>query len=412
MSKSERTSLRPRLLVLTPRFPYPVVGGDRLRIYQLCKALSEFADLTLLSLCESAAEMSMTVPDDGVYQRVERVLLSPWRSRLNALLALPGRTPLQVAYYRSPAFARRIDELLPSHDLVLAHLIRTGDYVRHAQIPRILEMTDAISLNYQRVQSVSASHRDLRSLVYAVESRRLLAYERTIIGEFDRAVLVSEVDRNHLLQGQDDPRVLVCSNGVDLDHLGFKERVPAEPVVVFIGNMTTVQNMDACMSFAAEVLPLMRAQHPFRLRVIGRMDAKARALLERFEGVEIRANVDSVSDAVEGAYAGVAPMRLGAGIQNKVLEYMALGLPAVVSHVGFEGLKADPESDLLVASKPAEIADALISLWHNPGQRLAIARAGRQYVESTHVWDAMLRPLTHAVVELGAGRRMEVAGQS
>jgi glycosyltransferase involved in cell wall biosynthesis len=406
MNNTDNRLARPRLLVLTPRFPYPVVGGDRLRIFQLCKALSSVADLTLLSLCESPEEMSMAVPADGVFQRAERVFLSPWRSRLNALMALPTRTPLQVAYYRSREFAQRIDELLPSHDLVLAHLIRTGDYVRAAALPRILEMTDAISLNYQRVQSVSSSHRDLRSLVYAIEARRLLAYERQIIGEFDRAVLVSEVDRQHLLQGRDDPRVLVYSNGVDLEHLGFKERVPAEPVVVFIGNMTTVQNMDACMFFAAEVLPLMRTRHPFRFRVIGRIDPKARAALERFEGVEVRANVDSISQAVEGAYAGVAPMRLGAGIQNKVLEYMALGLPAVVSSVGLEGLKAVPGRDLLVASEPTEMSQALISLWHNTEQRLAVAKAGRRYVESTHIWEAMLRPLLSAVSELGQAKRV------
>lgn len=405
MNNTDNRSARPRVLVLTPRFPYPVVGGDRLRIFQLCKALSTVADLTLLSLCESPEEMSMTVPADGVFQRVERVFLSPWRSRLNVLMALPSRTPLQVAYYRSREFAQHIGELLPSHDLVLAHLIRTGDYVRGAALPRILEMTDAISLNYQRVQSVSSSHRDLRSFVYAIEARRLLAYERQIIGEFDRAVLVSEVDRQHLLQGLDDPRVLVCSNGVDLEHLSFKERAPAEPVVVFIGNMTTVQNMDACMFFAAEVLPLMRTYHPFRFRVIGRIDSKGKAALERFEGVEVRANVGSISQAVEGAYAGVAPMRLGAGIQNKVLEYMALGLPAVVSSVGLEGLEAVPGRDLLLASEPAEMSQTLISLWHNTEQRLAVAKAGRCYVESTHIWEAMLRPLLNAVRELGQANR-------
>lgn len=400
MSATNTASTRPRVLVLAPRFPYPVVGGDRLRIHQLCKVLSEVADLTLLSLCESAEEMSMTVPADDVYQRVERVYLSRWRSRLNALMALPARTPLQVAYYRSAAFARRIDELLPAHDLVLAHLIRTGDYVRQAALPRILEMTDAISLNYQRVQRVSASHRDIRSLIYAIEARRLLAYERQVIREFDRAVLVSDVDRAHLLEGREDARVLVCSNGVDLSHLTFKERVHAEPVVAFIGNMTTVQNMDACMFFAAEVLPLMRRQHPFRFRVIGRMDAKAQATLARFEGVEVRANVSSVSHAVDGAYAGVAPMRLGAGIQNKVLEYMALGLPAVVSPVGLEGLKASSGHDVLVAASPADMAQALVSLWREPGLRLSLSRAGRQYVESEHVWARTLAPLVGAVTAL------------
>ncbi len=397
MSEMNMPSPRPRILVLTPRFPYPVIGGDRLRIYHVCKALSEVADLTLLSLCESTSEMQMAVPDDGVYQRVERVFLPPWRSRLNALLALPGRTPLQVAYYRSAAFAQRIDELLPSHDLVVAHLIRTGDYVRQAALPRVLEMTDAISLNYQRVQSLRSSHRDIRAFIYAVEAKRLLAYERQIVREFNASVLVSDIDRVHLLEGREDARVLVCSNGVDLAHLSFKERVPADPVVVFIGNMTTVQNMDACMFFASEVLPLMRAQYPFCFRVIGRIDAQGQEALERFEGVEVRANVSSVSEATEGAYAGVAPMRLGAGIQNKVLEYMALGLPAVVSPVGLEGLTALDGRDLLVSSSGADMAQALVSLWWQPELRLTLSRAGRRYVESEHVWTKVLKPLVDAV---------------
>ena len=94
-----------KLLVLTPRFPYPVIGGDKLRIYHLCRVLSRRFSLTLLSMCESDDEMHAALPDDGVFDRVERVFLSRRRSYLNTLLALPTRTPLQVAYYRSRAFA-------------------------------------------------------------------------------------------------------------------------------------------------------------------------------------------------------------------------------------------------------------------------------------------------------------------
>ena len=141
----------------------------------------------------------------------------------------------------------------------------------------------------------------------------------------------------------------------------------------------------------------MRAQYPFCFRVIGRIDAQGQEALERFEGVEVRANVSSVSEATEGAYAGVAPMRLGAGIQNKVLEYMALGLPAVVSPVGLEGLTALDGRDLLVSSSGADMAQALVSLWWQPELRLTLSRAGRRYVESEHVWTKVLKPLVDAV---------------
>lgn len=404
MSTQAEASARPRVLVLTPRFPYPVVGGDRLRIYQMCKVLAEHADLSLLSLCETPEEMHMAPPDDGVFASVERVWLPKWRSRLNALLALPTRMPLQVAYYRSAEFARRVSLALPRHDLVLAHLIRTGEYVRHATCPRILEMTDAISLNYRRVSEVDASHFDIRTWVYRLEARRLLAFERRIMSDFDRALLVSEVDRSFLLDGREDPNVLVCANGVDLASLRYEDRTDADSVVVFIGNMTTVQNMDACLYFASAVMPLLRQRGDFRFRVIGRMDARVMVELGAHPHVELCPNVDDVGMAASGAYAGVAPMRLGAGVQNKVLEYMALGLASVVSDVGHEGLEAVPGVDLLIANKPDEIADALLKLWQDRTLRQSLARSAWGYVERSHAWGSRLAPLIRAVAELTAPR--------
>lgn len=394
------TTPKPRLLVLTPRFPYPVVGGDRLRIFELCKVLSQHADLTLLSLCETKDELTMTVPADGVFHAVERVYLPRWRSRLNALMALPTATPLQVAYYRSRTFAARVAALLPQHDLVLAHLIRTGEYVRCRPVPGILEMTDAISLNYQRVSDTRHTLRDWRALAYRIEARRLLRYERAILDDFERVLLVSEVDRAYLLDQRDDPRVLVCSNGVDLSQLAFSFREQADPVVVFIGNMNTVQNLDACVFFAAEVLPLLRRSGPFRFRIIGRMDERTQSVLAAYDGVELRANVSSVSDAASGAFAAVAPMRLGAGIQNKVLEYMALGLPCVTSAVGFEGLSAQPGSDLLLAESPAEWARALQAFWEKPDVRVAFAAAAYRYVQTHHEWASRLAPVVDSVEQL------------
>lgn len=143
-----------KLLVLTPRFPYPVIGGDKLRIYHLCRVLSRHYSLTLLSMCDTNEEMHAALPNDGVFDRVERVFLSRRRSYLNTLLALPTRTPLQVAYYRSRPFEKAVARLLPSHDGIFVHLVRCAEYVRKSNKPRVLEMTDAISLNYSRVKQL------------------------------------------------------------------------------------------------------------------------------------------------------------------------------------------------------------------------------------------------------------------
>lgn len=390
---------RCRVLVLTPRFPYPVVGGDRLRIYEICRELARHHDLTLLTLCESREEMTSIPPDDGVFSRIERVLLPKWRSVLNVLAALPGGMPLQIAYYQSGAFANRVQALLPEHDSCLAHLIRTGHYVRQAKIPTVLEMTDAISMNYMRIRE-SRNARGLKSLVYRFEAERLLHYERAVLADFAAVTLVSELDRDFLLDGGRGDNVVVCSNGVDLDSLPFRDRRTSEPVVAFIGNMTSIQNLDACFHFAEDILPLVRGRLQCRFRAVGRIKPGDARRLRAIEGVEVLGNVANVSDAVGNARVGVAPVRFGAGVQNKVLEYMALGLPVITSPVALEGLQARAGLDLLVAATPEEYASQLERLWNDEELRARLAALGLRYVKHAHAWVDRLHPLVDQVASL------------
>ena len=385
-----------KILILSPRFPYPVIGGDRLRIFELCRELAKHYNLTLLSLCETENELRIATPNDNVFTRIERILLPKWRSRLNVLAALPTSTPLQIAYYKSTQFSRRIEELLKEHDCCVAHLIRTGEYVRNASIPTVLEMTDAISMNYIRVSELGKIQ-GIRSLIYRVEANRLLRYERRILDDFALVTLVSELDRDFLLDGRKRDNVLACSNGVNLADLPFLDRKVSAPVGVFIGNMFSLQNMDACMYFAEEILPKIRAKVEFGFRVVGRIKSGDARRLRTFEGIEVCQNVPNIADAVGDARVGLAPIRLGAGVQNKVLEYMALGLPVITSPIALEGLHALPDTDILVASTPNDYVNAVDQLWKSPNLRTSLAINGLQYVKSHHAWTSRLEPLVRSL---------------
>lgn len=388
-----KNSTKPRILVLTPRYPYPVVGGDRLRIYRLCKELAKDYSLTLLSLCDTVGEMEASSPSDGVFDRIEKVYLPKWRSALNTLLALPTSTPLQVAYYRSREFKQRLGELLPGHKACVAHLIRTGDYLRGStNALRVLEMTDAISMNYQRVRGLGKK-RGLKTWVYRIEAKRLLTYEKKVIHEFEIVTLVSDTDREFLLQGRPSESVLVCSNGVDLTDFPFYERVSAKPIIAYIGNMTSVQNMDACLHFIEDLLPVISERFDVTFRIVGKINETDAVRLRRFQNVEVTGSVPNVVDAVAEARIGVCPVRIGAGVQNKVLEYMALGLPVITSSIGLEGLSAKVGEDILVADTAEEYISHIVRLWDEPNYGVAIARNGRLYVERHHEWSARLSPL-------------------
>lgn len=385
-------NVKKKLLVLTPRYPYPVIGGDRLRIYHLCRELARSFSLTLLSMCDCREELESPLPDDGVFSRVERVFLPKWRSCLNVTLALPTSTPLQVAYYRNRDFAARLQSLLPEHDAVLAHLIRTGDYVKDVNKPRVLEMTDAISLNYHRLKQ-SAVNKSLKSYVYALEANRLLSYEKNILTRFDLVSLVSETDLSFLTEGRQANNVLVCSNGVDLSLFPFKPDF-RDPVIVFIGNMTTLQNLDACHYFIDEVMPLLLARRPYIFRIVGKINARDAKRLSSYANVEVTGRVDDISRSVKGASAAVCPMRVAAGVQNKILEYMALGLPTVTSSIGFEGLEARPGEELLIADAPAEYVARIEKIMGDREYALGLARRARSYVERVHSWESRIAPMT------------------
>jgi glycosyltransferase involved in cell wall biosynthesis len=375
--------LKGRLLVLTPRFPYPTIGGDRIRILHMCKALSREFELTLLSMCETRDEMSFE-PYDGLFKHIWRVHLPRWRSYLNTLRALPGSRPLQLAYYDCPAFRERVEILLPYHDAVVAHLIRTGQYVLNSSIPRVLEMTDAISMNYQRVRQTIGYH-SWKKLVYRVEQARLYRYETEVVSRFDRVWLTANADRRFVdPAGECD--IDVIPNGTDLEFLPFRPPVHDANTIVFIGNMVSAQNQDACRYFIRNILPLVRAKAPVVFRIAGNAPEGVRRRFAKYDGVELTGRIERIFDGVDGAFCGVCPVRAAAGVQNKILEYLALGLPCVTSPLGLGGVDARPDREVLLYHNAEEAANHILRLYSDADLRLSLAQAGRELVERRYDW--------------------------
>ena len=386
--------MKKRLLILSPRFPYPMIGGDRIRIFHICKGLSHSFELSLLTLCETKEELGVPLPD-GLFSQVHRVYLPRWRSYLNAARAIPTALPLQVAYYRSPEFQALVNRLLPQHDAVLAHLIRMGQYVEGRPVPAILEMTDAISLNYQRVAELPDVTNWMK-IVYSFERSRLLRYEQSALRKFRRVWLVSDVDRNFLAT-EHDRHVEVIPMGVDLLRLSFGTR--SGDAIAFIGKMATLQNQDACFHFVRDIFPRIRERVKVKFRVIGDIPNRVADKLLAYQDVEVTGRYDDVDQAISGAFCAVCPMRAGAGMQNKILEYMALGLPCLTSRVGLEGINAIENEHILVYDRVEEAAEKVIALRCDPGLRMKFARQGRALVEQFHDWNNLYPMFTSSILD-------------
>lgn len=390
-----------RILVLTSRWPFPTYSGDMVRILNICRELSQHHDITLLALRDGPID-ALPETFKRVFRSVHTVHLPRWRSLLNALTALFTRRPLQVAYYKSVAFGQVARKLIAESDLILCHLIRTTEYAAHARIPAVLEMTDAISLNYERVGNVSG-RRNLLKSVYAIERSRVLNYELECLRKFDLTSMVSAVDRDYLLSKSADDfasKVIVTTNGADVERYQVSSDLRGNSVL-FLGKMSTVPNIDACEYFASECLPQIRAQRPsIEFRIVGPISPATASRLQRYPGVVICGAIKELGDVVADCFCGIAPMRLGAGVQNKILDYMAMGIPSITTSVGHEGLSAVHDREIVVADSGDDWVKTVLDLYADRSRAAAIGQAGKAYVRRCHTWSACLTPLVSAIDQL------------
>lgn len=395
--------MRPKILVLTPRYPYPVIGGDRLRIYYICKELSKHADLTLLSLCEKKSELNSPLPNDGLFSSIERFYLPKWKSWIQSALAIASKNPLQIAYYKCTAFEKRINDLAKNHDSIFCHLIRTGDYAKNIKIKKFLEMTDAISLNYSRVK-LRDKNLNLLSVLYKIEQSRIKKYESSIIEKFDCTFIVSDIDLNYIDPNHEyRSKLLVSSNGVDYEKIPYSFNHSSEEIV-FIGNINTLQNMDMVLYMADKILPLVNlTKKNAKLKVIGRISNKNKNKLLKYNNLIITGEVEDVLDHVKNASVAVCPMRIGAGVQNKILEYMSIGLPTVVTPKGLEGFSAKHGSELLVANNAKDFSDCIVRIINDRNLAFSLSKAARTYIEKNHSWSAKLSPLIKNTISITNG---------
>ncbi|WP_405080697.1 glycosyltransferase [Pectobacterium versatile] len=344
--------------------------------------------------------MDYSIPDDGVFNSVYRFYHPKWKSYVNTIFSLPSKTPLQVAYYRSGKFQHLINELSQSHDLIISHLIRVADYVKNANIPKIIEMTDAISMNYTRISEVK-NNAGIKGLIYKIEKKRLNAYEKDIAKYFDYSVFVSQYDKNFLFENIPKlyERSIICSNGVDLFRSPYQFS-PGGYKLIFIGNMQSAQNFDAAYWFAKEVLPIVRKHGPYEFHIIGKIPAENARKLGKIDGVIVIGAVNSVAEYATDALAGICSVRLAAGVQNKILEYMALGIPAITSSTGLEGLFAEDKKNILVADSPTSYVECILTLQKDHGFAELIAQRGYHYVKEQHSWSSKLKPLVDSINQL------------
>ena len=400
------------LLYLVHRMPYPPNKGDKVRSYHLLKHLVARHRVFVGTFVDD--------PDDEVHVETLRGLcaaahvsrLHPARARIGSLGGLLGGEALTLRYYRDAALQRWVQETARREriDAVVVFSSSMAQYAEGLGLPVWVDFVDVDSAKWTEYAD---HHRWPMSWLYRREGGQLLAYERAVAARAAHSFFSTEKEAAlfRTLAPECADRVEEMCNGVDADHFApdpsrASPFAAGETPVVFTGAMDYWPNIDAVSWFAAEMLPALRAQFPaLRFHIVGRNPAPAvRSLAGDGDGVDVTGTVPDVRPYLQHAAVVVAPLRLARGIQNKVLEAMAMGRPVVAGWQCAEAITARRGTELVDAGDAAEFVAEIGALLRDPARAAAIGAAGRRRVQQDYSWDAHLAIFDRHLAPLGAAQ--------
>jgi len=396
------------LLVLSSRPPWPPARADQLTVDRLLRHMAGRGHrVDLLCFVESAREERALREGLGpVCRRILAVRLPRLVSYASTAAGLAGSLPMQVSYFRSAAMRRKVREVVADgdYDLVYTHLIRMAPYSRDLTLPKVLGVQISQGLNLGRM--IEHAQDPARRFFYSIEERRVRPYEAAVCGAYDRVFLCGPRDIAEIEKSAPLPNAVVCPHGQDIPKL---ERVRAgarEPgAIVFSGVMATYTNVDAVTWFAREIFPRVEREVPeAKLWIVGRRPQRAVRALARAK-VVVTGEVPDVVDWLRRASVAVAPLRIGAGMQNKIVQAMGAELPVVATPVANEGIGAGPEREILLREDPAGFARAVIALLRDPDSAARLGQAGRRFVESHWSWETHFSRMEGIFLELAGEAR-------
>ena len=383
-----------RLLVILPRFPYPIEKGDKLRAFHQLRLLSRYHEIHLIALSHQKVEARDIEKVKPFCKSIEIIRLGWIGVGLNLIRAFFNKLPFQVGYYYSKEAKKRVDsavkKLQPEH--IYCQLLRTAEYGSGYRIPATIDYQDVFSKGVERrIPQV----RGVMKWLLGMEYHRLLKYEYRVFERFENKTIISVPDREQIPHpGRDE--IVIVPNGVD--HSYFKPRkMPETHELIFTGNMGYPPNVNCAEYLVKKVLPIVHQKLPgIRIMIAGATpNSKVKALASEF--VTVTGWVDDITSCYASARVFLAPMQMGTGLQNKLLEAMSMKMPCITSSLCNSALKAVPGIEILIGDSPEQVADHIISLLNNPGLSEKIATAGYDFVHRKYSWEGATKGLLRVI---------------
>ena len=374
-----------KLLILTSRFPYPTNKGDKLRAYYQIKEISTQNEIHLVSLSDVNIDKSEVEHLDKYCKSITILYLPLWRRLLNLTRAFFNNKPFQVNYFYTYSFQKKInkliEELKPDH--IFCQLIRTALYMKDQHhIPSTLDYMDALSKGIQRRIPIASFW---MKPVLNIEYIRLKNFENLAYEFFNHHTIISSVDRNDIFH-EKNKTIQVVQNGIDTAYYNSKD-VEIKYDLVFIGNLSYPPNMHAATFIAHEILPAILSKFPQIKILIAGSNPTSKVLKLQNKHIDVKGWFNDIRDAYCSGKIFFAPMAIGTGLQNKLLEAMSLGIPCITSAHANRSLHALHMQNIFIGSDVKDYINHITELLENKDLRYQMGKEGRLFVEKNYNWN-------------------------
>jgi sugar transferase (PEP-CTERM/EpsH1 system associated) len=388
-----------KLLVVLPRFPYPLEKGDKLRAYNHLRFLSKKFDITLFALNDREVSDEHLSKLRPFCSSIHVFKISRLSIIINLFRALASGIPFQAGYFYNKKAQKQLDRIidLEKPDRIFCQLLRVAEYVKSKPIPKTIDYQDVFSKGIQR--RIAKAPFYLKPLL-RMEYNRLLKYEAALFDIFDQKTIISEPDRD-LIPHPEKEKIHIIPNGVDHDFFKPME-MKKEYGIVFTGNMGYPPNVNAAEYLVNQILPLVHKQKPEALVILAGATPARRVQELRNEKVKVTGWVDDIRECYAKARIFIAPMQIGTGLQNKLLEAMAMKIPCITSELANSALCALPDKEILIGQTPRDYANQIIRLLDDHDFANRIAEAGFEFVNRKYDWEKATLALADLIQLPGA----------
>jgi|TARA_B110000908_G_scaffold19869_1_gene22424 sugar transferase (PEP-CTERM/EpsH1 system associated) len=385
-----------KMMVITSRFPYPLDKGDKLRAYHQIKELAKECEVHLVSLSNKNIHEKDKNELEKICKSVSIYKLNKLQSVLSLFGALFNKKPFQVALFYNKNIHKKIKkktrEINPNH--IYCQLIRCAEYVKDEfDIPKTIDFMDVLSKGIERRISTSPFY--LKKIL-ETEAERLKIYENIMFEYFDNHAIISLQDQE-LIYHVKREEIAIIPNGIDTHFFSPDSKIKKKYTLLFNGNMQYQPNVKSAIYIVTHILPLVKEKIPGVLLLISGTSPTKEVQELASDAVTVSGWMDDIRDAYNQAIIFIAPMQIGTGLQNKLLEAMAMEMPCVTSKLANNALNAKTNDEILIGNSKEEYAELIIKLINDSSKREALGKNGQTYVRNNFNWETSTKKLLESM---------------